>query len=152
LPFVMPASPAPEIVQAAGMVAGYFGLIAQYKGASFPVVYDGLPATNAVVFVLADHYPPGISAIPGEGPRLAVITNPAQVGGRLLLVIGANAAGLQTAAATLALGEQHLSGGWAPAREPLPPPRKPYDAPKWISTDHPVRLGDLVAATALSGR
>jgi cellulose synthase (UDP-forming) len=152
LPFVMPASPAPEIVQAAGMVAGYFGLIAQYKGASFPVVYDGLPATNAVVFVLADHYPPGISAIPGEGPRLAVITNPAQVDSKLLLVIGANAAELQTAAATLALGEQHLSGGWAPAREPLPPPRKPYDAPKWISTDHPVRLGDLVAATALSGR
>ncbi|MBV8193425.1 MAG: cellulose biosynthesis cyclic di-GMP-binding regulatory protein BcsB [Alphaproteobacteria bacterium] len=152
LPFVMPASPAPEILQAAGMVAGYFGLIAQYKGATFPVVFDGLPATNAIVFVLADRYPPGVASIPGEGPRLAVITNPAQVDSKLLLVIGANAAELQTAAATLALGAQHLSGGWTAARDPLPPPRKPYDAPKWISTDHPVRLGDLVAPSSLNGR
>ena len=152
LPFVLPASPASDVLQAAGMVAGYFGLIAQYKGATFPVVYNGLPATNAVVFVLADHYPPGIASIPGDGPRLAVITNPAQVDSKLLLVIGANGAELQTAAATLALGTQHLSGGWTAARDALPPLRRPYDAPKWISTEHPVRLGDLVNASALNGR
>ena len=38
------------------------------------------------------------------------------------------------------------------ARAPPPPPRKPYDAPKWVSTEYPIRLGDLVGAFALNGR
>jgi hypothetical protein len=152
LPFVLPANPEPAVVQAAGMAAGYFGLIAQYRGATFPVVFNALPASNAVVLVLADHYPAGVAAIPGEGPRVAVVTNPSQVDSKLLLIIGANAAELQTAAATLALAAPRLTGGWSVASEALPPLRKPYDAPKWISTEHPVRLGDLVYPSTLNGR
>jgi cellulose synthase (UDP-forming) len=152
LPFVLPPSPEPAVVQAAGMVAGYFGLIAQYKGATFPVVFNGLPAGNAVVLVEGDRYPPGVASIPGEGPRVAVITNPSQVDSKLLLIIGANAAELQTAAATLALQASSLKGGWSVARATQPPLRKPYDAPTWISTDHAVRLGDMVIPTALNGR
>ena len=57
----------------------------------------------------------------------------------------------QTAAETLALGASHLTGGWSEAREALQPLRKPYDAPAWISTDHPVRFGDLVSPSALNG-
>ena len=152
LPFVLPPGPEPGVVQAAGMVAGYFGMTAQYKGATFPVVYNGLPAGNAVVMVVGDRYPPGIVSIPGEGPRVAVIANPSQVDSKLLLVIGGNADELQTAAATLALDAARLTGGWSQARMAPPPPRQPYDAPEWISTDHPVRLGDLVPVSALNGR
>jgi hypothetical protein len=152
LPFVLPPSPEPAVVQAAGMVAGYFGLIAQYKGATFPVVFNGLPAGNAVVLVEGDRYPPGVASIPGEGPRVAIITNPSQVDSKLLLIIGANAAELQTAAATLALEASRLTGGWSVARGTLPPLRKPYDAPTWISTDHAVRLGDIISPAALNGR
>lgn len=152
LPFVLPPGPEPGVVQAAGMVAGYFGMTAQYKGASFPVVYNGLPAGNAVVMVVGDQYPPGIVPIPGEGPRVAVIANPSQVDSKLLLVIGGNADELQTAAATLALDAARLTGGWSQARMAPPPPRQPYDAPEWISTEHPVRLGDLVSLSALNGR
>jgi cellulose synthase operon protein B len=152
LPFVLPPSPEPAVVQAAGMVAGYFGLIAQYKGATFPVVFNGLPAGNAVVLVEGDRYPPGVASIPGEGPRVAIITNPSQVDSKLLLIIGANAAELQTAAATLALQASSLTGGWAAAHATLPALRKPYDAPKWISTDHAVRLGDIVNPATLNGR
>ena len=151
LPFVLPPGPEPGVVQAAGVVAGYFGLLAQYKGATFPVVFNGVPAGNAVVLVQGDHYPAGIASIPGEGPRVAMITNPSQVDSKLLLIIGANAEELQTAAATLALGTSRLSGGWSEAREGLRPLRKPYDAPAWISTDHPVRLGDLTSPAALNG-
>ena len=151
LPFVLPPGPEPGVVQAAGIVAGYFGLLAQYKGATFPVVFNGVPAGNAVVLVQGDHYPAGIASIPGEGPRVAMITNPSQIDSKLLLIIGANAEELQTAAATLALGTSRLSGGWSEAREGLRPLRKPYDAPAWISTDHPVRLGDLTSPAALNG-
>jgi hypothetical protein len=151
LPFVLPPSPEPGVVQAAGMVAGYFGLLAQYKGATFPVVFNGVPAGNAVVLVQGDRYPAGIASIPGEGPRVAMITNPSQVDSKLLLIIGANAEELQTAAATLTLGSSRLSGEWSEAREGLRPLRNPYDAPAWISTDHPVRLGDLTSLAALNG-
>lgn len=152
LPFVLPPNPDPELLKAAGIAAGYFGLIAQYKGATFPVQYIGLPARNAVVMVQGDNYPPGVAAVPGQGPRVAVVTNPAQVDSKLLLIIGANGEELQSAAATLALATGRLTGGWSAATEPLPPPRRAYDAPKWIQTERRVRLGDLVSASALSGR
>lgn len=152
LPFVLPANPEPGTLQAAGMVAGYFGLIAGSKGASFPVQYTGLPAGNAVVLVAGDHYPPGVAAIPGEGPRVAVVANPSQVDSKLLLIIGENAEELQAAAATLATAPSRLSGGWSAAKEALPPPRQAYDAPKWIPSNRPVRLGELPDGGALNGR
>lgn len=152
LPFVLPPDPGPGVLQAAGMAAAYFGLIAANRSATFPVQYQGLPASNAVVLVLGDDYPPGVAAIPGEGPRVAVVTNPSQIDGKLLLIIGADAKELQEAAATLAVAPARLSGGWSAAREPLPPERKAYDAPRWISTTRPVRLGELVGPSALTGR
>lgn len=152
LPFVLPSAPSAGALQAAGIVAGYFGLIAGNKGTSFPVQYTGLPAGNAVVLVEAGHYPPGVAAIPGEGPRVAVVANPSQVDSKLLLVVGDDAAQLQAAAGTLATATARLSGGWSAANEPLPAPRPAYDAPKWIPTDRPVRLGELPDGGAINGR
>jgi cellulose synthase (UDP-forming) len=152
LPFVLPPDPEPGVMQAAGMVAGYFGLVAGNKGATFPVQYTGLPAGSAVVLVAGGNYPPGVAAIPGEGPRVAVVANPSQVDSKLLLVIGDDAEQLQAAAGTLATATSRLSGGWSAAGEPLPPPRRPYDAPKWIPSDRPVRLGELVGGGTINGR
>ena len=152
LPFVLPAAPEPGVLQAAGMVAGYFGLIAGNKGASFPVQYTGLPASNAVVLVAGGHYPPGVAAIPGEGPRVAVVANPSQVDSKLLLVIGDDAEQLRAAAGTLATSASRLSGGWSAASEPVPPPRQAYDVPKWIPTNRPVRLGELPDGGVINGR
>jgi hypothetical protein len=133
LPFLLPADPEPGVLKAAGMVAAYFGLVAQNKGATFPVQFDGVPAGNAVALVLGGRYPAGVAPIPGEGPRVAVVANPVHVDSKLLLIVGADTAELQAAAATLAVGPGHLTGGWSAAYEPLPPPREAYDAPKWIS-------------------
>lgn len=152
LPFVLPPDPDPGVMQAAGMVAGYFGLVAGNKGATFPVQYTGLPAGSAVVLVAGGNYPPGVAAIPGEGPRVAVVANPAQVDSKLLLVIGDDAGQLQAAAGTLATSTSRLSGGWSAASEPLPEPRRPYDAPKWIPSDRPVRLGELAGGGTINGR
>lgn len=152
LPFVLPSDPAPGVMQAAGMVAGYFGLVAGSKGATFPVQYAGLPAGSAVVLVVDGKYPAGVAAIPGEGPRVAVVANPSQVDSKLLLVIGDDAEQLQMAAGTLATSTSRLSGGWSAASEPLPEPRRPYDAPKWIPSDRPVRLGELADGGTINGR
>ncbi len=152
LPFVLPPDPEPGVLQAAGMVAGYFGLVAGNKGATFPVQYAGLPASSAVVLVAGGNYPPGVAAIPGDGPRVAVVANPSQIDSKLLLVIGDTAEQLQAAAGTLATSPSRLTGGWSAASEPLPAPRQAYDAPKWIPSNRPVRLGEVPDGGGISGR
>ncbi len=151
LPFVLPADPDPDVLQAAGVMAGYFGLIAQYKGATFPVSIQALPASSAVVFVLGDRYPTGVAPVPGDGPRVAIVANPAQPDGKLLLVVGRDSKELQQAATTVALEAKRLSGSQSAAVPGPQPQRQPYDAPKWISTDRPVRLGDVIDPALLSG-
>ena len=151
LPFVLPPDPSGDVVQAASVVAGYFGLVARHKGADFPVSFSGLPAGNAVVFVLGNNYPAGVAPLPGQGPRIAIATNPLQVDSKLLLIVGANARELQQAANTLAFGTAPMAGPWVTATAAPPPPRRPYDSPNWVPSDRPIRLGDIVEARALSG-
>src|SRR5262249_31153028 len=43
LPFVFSAKPSTSTLQAAGVVASWFGSLAAYKGATFPVSFDSLP-------------------------------------------------------------------------------------------------------------
>ncbi len=151
LPFVLPAKPEPGVIQ-----AGHGGRLLRPdrrgQGRHFPVQYTGLPAGNAVVLVEGGQYPAGIAAIPGEGPRVAVIANPSQVDSKLLLIVGENAEELQAAAGTLATATARLTGGWSPDAEPLPPPRPAYDAPKWIPSNRPVRTGRAGARRRLNGR
>jgi len=151
LPFYFPQRPDLDTLQAAGIVSSWFGTLAGYRGAAFPVSTSGLPATgNAVVIATAAALPPELGAASGglpavHGPTVAVQPNPGDPNGKLLLVLGRNAEELRQAATALALGAP-LAGQVASIGEVRQPaPRKPYDAPKWISSERPVRFGELVA-------
>ncbi|MEA9748401.1 cellulose biosynthesis cyclic di-GMP-binding regulatory protein BcsB [Xanthomonas campestris pv. raphani] len=150
LPFYFPQQPDMATLQAAGTVASWFGTLAGYRGATFPASTSALPATgNAVVFATPATLPPqfatadsGVADI--RGPTVAVVVNPTDPNGKLLLVLGRNAEELQRAATALAL-RAPLTGAVARIGElSAPAPRAPYDAPKWVSSDRPVRFGDLV--------
>ena len=150
LPFYFPQQPDMATLQAAGTVASWFGTLAGYRGATFPASTSALPATgNAVVFATPAILPPqfatadsGVADI--RGPTVAVVVNPTDPNGKLLLVLGRNAEELQRAATALAL-RAPLTGAVARIGElSAPAPRAPYDAPKWVSSDRPVRFGDLV--------
>src|SRR5581483_5378833 len=140
LPFVLPANPSMAMLQAAGTVASWFGALASYKGASFPTSFDTIPAGNAVVF-----------ATSAEGPTISVITNPNNSENKLLLVMGRNPEELRDAAQTLSLGSVALTGQTQVVGKPDIPPRKLYDAPRWVPIDRPVRFGELVPPTDLQG-
>ncbi|MEC3888351.1 cellulose biosynthesis cyclic di-GMP-binding regulatory protein BcsB [Xanthomonas campestris] len=151
LPFYFPQQPDMATLQAAGTVASWFGTLAGYRGATFPASTSALPATgNAVVFATPATLPPqfatadsGVADI--RGPTVAVVVNPTDPNGKLLLVLGRNAEELQRAATALAL-RAPLTGAVARIGElSAPAPRAPYDAPKWVSSDRPVRFGDLVS-------
>ncbi|CAD2253789.1 cellulose biosynthesis cyclic di-GMP-binding regulatory protein BcsB [Xanthomonas arboricola] len=150
LPFYFPQRPDNATLQAAGVVASWFGTLAGYRGAVFPASTEALPATgNAVVFATPSTLPEqfatadsGVADI--RGPTVAVVVNPTDPNGKLLLVLGRNSEDLQRAATALVL-RAPLTGAVARIGEiSAPAPRQPYDAPKWVSSQHPVRFGDLV--------
>jgi hypothetical protein len=73
-----------------------------------------------------------------------VVERDAAARGRLLLVLGRNDAELKTAAKALGIGQNAFTGESATVTQLADlAPRQPYDAPNWLSTDRPVRFGEL---------
>jgi len=149
LPFVFAGQPGNGQLQAAGIVSSWFGALAGYRGALFPVSTGVLPARgNAVVVATPRNLPAGVAPVEVSGPTLAVASNPNDAAGKLLLVLGRDDAELRAAATALALGAP-LSGASATLREVKDAaPRKPYDAPNWVPSDRPVRFSELVRSTS----
>lgn len=145
LPFVFAGQPGLEELDAAGVVSSWFGAIADYRGASFPVYLNRLPMGHAVVFVTGNRAPTGLE-LPADASngKVQLIANPRDPSSTLLVIRGASGEGLKAAARSLALGAQALSGTEVVVREFIEPsPRKAYDAPRWIPTNRPVKLGEI---------
>lgn len=150
VPFVFAGSPSLPTLKVAGTVASWLGALAGYRGAEFPVSIDGLPAGNAVLFAVGPVSLPGLDLPSVDGPTVAVMANPRDATRKLLVLRGRSVEELETAAHALVLGAGVLQGASARIeRLELPEPRKPYDAPLWIPTDRPVRLGELASPDAL---
>ena len=158
LPFYFSQKPDKDLVQSAGIVASYFGALAGYRGAVFPVYTAKPTSTGDAVFVstiaglpssIVEKYPE-ISRV--NGPGLAVITNPNDPYGKVLLVFGVDVAQVRIAASAIAL-HAPLSGSVAVVNDfKEGEPRQPYDAPKWVSSSHPVHFGDVVDQSGQSGK
>jgi cellulose synthase (UDP-forming) len=152
LPFVLPASPDDDTLKAAGIVASWFGQYADFRGASFPVSATP-PRGNAVMIVTS--MTPGAASVAGlppiQGPGVAVIPNPSDPLGTILVISGRTGAEAAQAAAALALGSRSMGGTSVQVTPPVVPTRVPYDAPAWIPSDRPVRIGELTDARNLNG-
>ena len=150
IPFVFggPSSPSTATLEVAGVVSSWFGALAGYRGAIFPVSNGALPASgHAVVFATPETAVAGLTLPPILGPSVAVVDHPQDANAKLLLVMGRNPAELRTAASALALNSRALTGTAAAISGFQPPaPRKPYDAPRWLPSDRPVQLGELAPA------
>ena len=152
LPVVLPRSPSNERLVSAGIVSSWFGELAGYRGAHFPVDLGELPKQgNAVVLLLPQDAPAGLSLPTVSGPTVAMVSNPNDPDSKLLLVLGRNEQELRQAATTLALGAQTLTGPVANITSPtVPQPRKPYDAPDWLPHNRPVSFGELLPANSFT--
>jgi hypothetical protein len=152
LPFVLPASPDSATLRSAGVLASWFGALADYRQARFPVATT-LPADDqAVVIGTAATLPAGLALPAVNGPLLAVADNPAAPGRKLLIVTGRTAAEVDDAVGTLVLGRAALSGPAATvAHVDLGAPRKPYDAPRWLPVDRPIAFREARVGPAPAG-
>ena len=145
LPFVFAAKPTLDTVRAAGVVASWFGALASYRGARFPVLLNRLPAHHGVVFLTNPEAADLLKLPPVDGPTIAVVDHPSDPAVKLLVLQGRDAADLQTAANALVLGQAVLTGASVSVSQADIGRRRPaYDAPNWLRTDRPVRLGELV--------
>jgi hypothetical protein len=150
LPFVFAAAPDNTTLEAAGALSSWFGAQASYRGATFSTRINQIPAQGNAVVVLSgpDALQIGGLTLPAaKGPTLSVMTNPNDANGKLLVITGRDAAELKIAATALVLGSQALSGSSVTIdRLDTVQPRKPYDAPNWLPSDRPVKLGELLPA------
>ena len=152
LPFVFAKQPGNAALEAAGIVASWFGAQAGYRGARFPAQLDALPPSgNAVVLATQTNAPAGITLPAIAGPTIAVVDRPAPAQGKLLLVLGRDDTELKVAAKALGIGGRTLSGQSVTiAHATELTPRVPYDAPNWLPTDRPVHLGELADPQTLN--
>jgi hypothetical protein len=144
LPIVLPPHPSREMVHAAGTAASWFGMLADYRSARFPVRFGDLPDQHALVFATNDTLPAELQLPQVQSPTVSVIDHPGNPLIKLLVFQGKNDAQLQRAVEGMVLGNDVLTGSRASIRQVEYKPRRPYDAPRWITTDHAVKLGDLV--------
>lgn len=142
--------------RAAGILVSYFGSLAAWRGAQFPVLFDQLPpadehhrAKSAIVFATNDHRPSFLAdtdKFPAvDAPVVQMIDNPQDPYSKVLLVLGRNEDDLAVAARALALGAGAFRGSSVTVNkvEQLKP-RVPYDAPNWMRTDRAVRFAELI--------
>jgi hypothetical protein len=151
--FVFARPPDTKTLEAAGIVASWLGGLAGYRGVHLPALFGAVPTGNAIVFAMAGDSLPGLQLPRAVGPTVALIANPVDPSGKLLLVMGAKADDLKAAAAALALDRHAIRGGDVSAvLPPSVPARIPYDAPAWIPDRRNVKFGAIAPASQLQSR
>ena len=152
LPIVFANVPNATQLEAAGALSSWFGSLAGFRRADFPASVGQIPAKgNAIVLALGNERPGGLELPAPKGPTVAVMANPNDATGKLLVITGRDTKEIKTAAAAVTVGSPALSGALATITElKALKPRKPYDAPNWLAGDRPVKFGELVEEQTLN--
>jgi cellulose synthase (UDP-forming) len=134
--FAMAQGASPTTLEAAGMVASWFGVQANSKHLLFPVTLGSVPEGNVVVFGLYGSPLLTGLGVAGHGPSILMRSNPADRYGKLLIFAGDSEDELLTAAQSLAIRQTPLEGSDEfPTAPNLPALRKPDDAPRWLQAE-----------------
>jgi cellulose synthase (UDP-forming) len=143
LPFVFVHPPDAVILQGAGVLASWFGSLADDSGVRYFTQLGDLPTGNAVLFLQGSERMEGIAVDPAHA-SVSVQVNPRDRFAKLLVVYGETSNDLLAATQALTTGQLKMAGSSAPMSEPVVfATRAPNDAPRWIHTNR-VSLDNLV--------
>ncbi|MBF9001423.1 cellulose biosynthesis cyclic di-GMP-binding regulatory protein BcsB [Vibrio nitrifigilis] len=131
-------------VSAASILASWLGIHASYRGVDFHALKGQLPDSNGIVFGKPGQTIGSLTLPKTAKPLLKVIPNPVDANYKLLLVVGESESDLRSAVYRLAQGNFALHTAQLEVKRTSLPQSKPYDAPRWIPTDKPVLLKDLI--------
>jgi cellulose synthase (UDP-forming) len=152
IPIVFLSQPSPKAMQAAGIVASWFGvLVSDYRPIRFPVSLGSIPVGNAIVISeTAASLPSSLQITGSSGPTIAMRTNPSDPYSKVLVLTGDSADDLLTAATALSLQRDLLEGDQVGIKAlKMPASREPDDAPRWLSTDKINYVGDIAQSGEL---
>lgn len=133
----------PGKVSAAAILSSWLGIQTDYRGINFPVLRNEIPEKNGIVFAQPGETIGGLVVPDVTGPTLQLVDNPVNPVYKLMLVIGKDEDELRQAAWRLTQPLNVDTASLAVAGQNIPL-SKPYDAPRWINTDRPVRLSELL--------
>jgi cellulose synthase catalytic subunit (UDP-forming) len=148
---VFPAQPSFQAIQAAGIVASYFGLVSESSPVRFPVAIGAIPAGEAILIAEdPSAIPAALNLGAVSAPIVAIRANPGDPNGQVLILTGPNADAVITAAQAVALASGMLSGAQTSIDNfKLPAPRSADDAPRWTRTGQTVPLSSNATPSAL---
>jgi cellulose synthase (UDP-forming) len=152
VPIVFLNQPSPKAMQAAGIVASWFGIMTDYRPVHFPVTFGQIPPGNVIVIGGdARELPESLKVQSSGGATVAVRANPSDPYSKVLVLTGDRDDDLVTAARALALQRNLWEGNQVHVN--LAPIKKsePDDAPRWMPTDRLTTLGQIMQTGDLQG-
>jgi cellulose synthase operon protein B len=144
LPIVLPAGASRDIIRSAGVAASWFGMLADYRSARFPVSFDALPNRHGLVFATNASRPGALALAEVAQPTISIVDHPQNPSLKLLVFQGKDETQLRQAVEALVLGSAILTGNSASVAKVSFGRRPAYDAPRWVRTDRPVKIGELI--------
>jgi cellulose synthase (UDP-forming) len=145
------SQPSPKAIQAAGIVASWFGVLADSHPIRFSVSVGAIPTGNAIVIAEnGTSIPSSLQMNTPSGPTITMRSNPSDPYAKVLVLTGDSADDVLTAAMALTLQRDLFEGDQI--RVPsikLPATRDPDDAPRWLSTDKITSIGDIIESSSL---
>jgi cellulose synthase (UDP-forming) len=151
IPIVFLGQPSPKTLQAAGIIASWFGIMADSRPMRFSVSVGTIPPGNAIVIGQnGTSFPASLQINSIAGPTIVMRPNPSDSYSKVLILTGETDTDVLNAALALTLQRDLLTGDRV--RIPsirMPVPREADDAPRWLSTEKNTPIGDLLHATSL---
>jgi cellulose synthase (UDP-forming) len=151
IPIVFPKEPSFKAIQAAGIIASYFGLVSVDRPVRFPVSIGTIPPGNAIVIAeSAASLDASLKLSAITGPTVAMRTNPNDPYSKILIITGASTDDAVIAAQAFALHSGLLNGAQTSISNfVLPAKQAPDTAPRWARTDQTIPL--VATADRLQG-
>ena len=146
LKFVFSDTKDNKTMEAAGILASYFGSISSQAGVEFEVSQNSIPKKgNAIIFMGKESSIPELLEKSSTlDSKVSMVTNPNDSSGKLLIISGSSGADHKTAVLNLLANIGVLNGDSVEFKgTPTFPKRKPYDAPSWLSSSGSVKFSNL---------
>ncbi|HCB9077699.1 TPA: cellulose biosynthesis cyclic di-GMP-binding regulatory protein BcsB [Klebsiella pneumoniae] len=138
------AKPSADVFSAAALISSWLGIQADYRGIAFSALRDRLPERHGIVIGHPGEQVGGMMLPETDKPLLRIIANPANPAYKLLLIVGKSDTALRMAAWRLTRGNFAPQTATLDVEPQTIPVGKAYDAPRWITTDRPVKLSELL--------
>lgn len=141
----LPESPSSAQISSAAMLSSWFGTQTTNLSSSYVVTLGDLPAENGIVIAEPGQTIGSLTFPASDEPYLKIVTNPISPNHNLLMIAGQSKQQLRSAVWSLVHETFPHSAQYFDVKAQTITRRKAYDAPRWLPTDRPTYLRELLS-------